>query len=710
LLLYALRLSEVAEMNEPVLAFLMDALPPAQRETLASAIRKRIKDHKTCVRTRRLCEGMDEWNTEEVVASIAHELGSEPVFSEWLKDCLPPLFRVALSNVGRGGRGRNAWRRLHGFGRIFGLEVPELELVRLMLCRAVSSGFGSMLDQTAPSVRPELVSAMTGVPSSRVGRALSRRGRLVTVGILGFGRHDDDSERFPSLDPDIRDYLVGADGDGLLEKHCRRVDGAAYAPASFGLPAPAVRIVTELVRSARPSQILLYGPPGAGKTEFAKSVVAACGKTARFVATQEDFQTRHRRLSVEATASAYTNPRDVIVVDEADGFLNTNYTFRIGERTSVTKGWLNEFLDRCRAKIIWITNDVESMEESTLRRFAFAVRFRRPTARQREQVWRHHLRTNPLRAGFDDDTIRTLAREYEVSAAGIGSALTIAPMVLSKKVREPEQVHETVRELLAAHERVSGQGHAGKAPPVPERYELGVLNTDVPIPELLSSLEGYMAQPPGRRRPPLNMLFWGIPGTGKTAFARYLAQTVEREILVRRASDLLSMWVGGTEHNIRDAFDEAEQEAAILLLDEADSFFIDRRTAHRSWEASQTNELLTQMENHHGVLICCTNLVDRLDAASLRRFAWKVKFLPLMAKARETLYKRYFTGVGDLMPGEWLQRLHAIPDLTAGDFRAVSERYRFRPASTPGHEELIRGLEEEVRLRKAAPTVAGFAG
>ena len=54
--------------------------------------------------------------------------------------------------------------------------------------------------------------------------------------------------------------------------------------------------------------------------------------------------------------------------------------------------------------------------------------------------------------------------------------------------------------------------------------------------------------------------------------------------MVRRASDLLSCWVGATEQNIARAFEEARKDDAVLLIDEADSFLQDRRGAGHSWE------------------------------------------------------------------------------------------------------------------------------
>ena len=62
------------------------------------------------------------------------------------------------------------------------------------------------------------------------------------------------------------------------------------------------------------------------------------------------------------------------------------------------------------------------------------------------------------------------------------------------------------------------------------------------------------------------------------------------EVVQKRASDLMSMWVGGTEQRIAAAFAAARDAEQFLVFDEADSLLADRRFAQRSWEVSQVNE------------------------------------------------------------------------------------------------------------------------
>ena len=155
------------------------------------------------------------------------------------------------------------------------------------------------------------------------------------------------------------------------------------------------------------------------------------------------------------------------------------------------------------------------------------------------------------------------------------------------------------------------------------------------------------------------------------------------------------------------AFREAEENDAILFLDEADSLFINRQTANRSWETSQTNEILTQMENFSGILICCTNLLENLDEAAMRRFAFKIKFLPLTEEGKLCLYRKYFSMVnGSLSPEEEIH-LSKVRSLCPGDIKAVWQRTRFMGHALT-HGEVIQELAKEVSYKKYSSVPIGF--
>jgi SpoVK/Ycf46/Vps4 family AAA+-type ATPase len=125
------------------------------------------------------------------------------------------------------------------------------------------------------------------------------------------------------------------------------------------------------------------------------------------------------------------------------------------------------------------------------------------------------------------------------------------------------------------------------------------------------------------------LCFYGAPGTGKTALAEHIAQALQRPLMIRQASDLVSKFVGETESNMARMFAEAESEQAVLLLDEADSFLRSRRRAERHYEVTEVNEMLAGMERFGGIFVCTTNLFEDLDEAALRRFTFKIGFKPL---------------------------------------------------------------------------------
>ena len=195
---------------------------------------------------------------------------------------------------------------------------------------------------------------------------------------------------------------------------------------------------------------------------------------------------------------------------------------------------------------------------------------------------------------------------------------------------------------------------------VPERFEPELVhaNTD-PV-----SLANRLADGGPR---PVSFCLPGPPGTGKSAFVRYLAERIGIEVVQKRASDLMSMWVGDTEKPIAVAFAEARDAGSFLVFDEADSLLADRRFAARSWEVSQVNEMLTWMESHPLPFACTTNFEEHIDPATLRRFVFKVTLNYLSPVQVEAAFQRFFA----LAPPAGLARLAA---LTPGDFAVVHRK------------------------------------
>ena len=189
----------------------------------------------------------------------------------------------------------------------------------------------------------------------------------------------------------------------------------------------------------------------------------------------------------------------------------------------------------------------------------------------------------------------------------------------------------------------------------------------------------------------------GPPGTGKSAFARYLAERIGLPLLQKRASDLLSMWVGGSEKAIAAAFAEAQAKGALLLIDEAEALLFDRGAAARAFEVSQVDEMLTWMERHPLPFVCTTNLLERMDAAAPRRFTLKLRF-DALDPARAALAFRRILGA---VP------LGGLPDgLTPGDFALVRRKAELLAEAHPA--VLAQWLGEELAAKGGVRTPIGF--
>lgn len=213
----------------------------------------------------------------------------------------------------------------------------------------------------------------------------------------------------------------------------------------------------------------------------------------------------------------------------------------------------------------------------------------------------------------------------------------------------------------------------------------------------LALIEARLAAPDASKR--VSFCLDGPAGTGKSAWARHLARRIGIPVVEKRASDLISKWLGESEQNIARAFAEARAEGALLIFDEADSLLADRRDAQRSWEVSQVNEMLTWMESHSLPFICTTNLVAKLDPATQRRFTFRIRFDTLSGAQLPAAWQAHF----DAAPPEGLTRLDR---LAPGDFANVARRMQAMGETRPA--QILHELIREVAAKEGVPRPIGF--
>ncbi|MDX2446678.1 MAG: AAA family ATPase, partial [Desulfobacterales bacterium] len=436
-----------------------------------------------------------------------------------------------------------------------------------------------------------------------------------------------------------------------------------------------------------PTHILLYGPPGTGKTSFAYSLLDQIKTPAYEIARGEDNTTKHRRASIIAClTSTNFNQCSIVLVDEADNLLNTQNSWLMNGETQ-DKGWLNHLLDQPGTRMIWVTNRIDSIEDSVLRRFAFSLPFKPFNQSQRVLLWDSILRKNKCKTYCSQAEIINFAKKYDVNAGVIDlatrKAIENAP---SSKIN----FLNTVKMTLESHQTLVNNGEElTNKDAIEKNYSIDGLNVDGDLNAMFKQLEtfdAYLRNEKQHHIMNMNLLFYGPSGTGKSELARYMANRLDRKIICKRISDLQSKYVGEGEKNIKRAFQEAESEEAVFIIDEADSLLFSRDRAKHSWEISFTNEFLTQMERYRGILVCTTNRLDDLDIASLRRFNHKIGFEYLTAKGNLLFYDLLLKPLcTDMIDSSSLKELKQTENLAPGDFKLVRNRYSFHPKNDIKH-------------------------
>jgi len=462
--------------------------------------------------------------------------------------------------------------------------------------------------------------------------------------------------------------------------------------------------ILSLLRAKRESSnhILLYGPPGTGKTSYALGLVHKLGIPAYEILREEGNTTSKRRTAILACLNMINGgDGSVVIVDEADNLLNTqNSWFSRGETQD--KGWLNQLLEEPGARMVWITNGISEIEGSVLRRFAFSVHFRAFNRRQRIGIWESILRRHRVKSYFSVEEINSMAVNYPVSAASIEMATRKA---LETSLAEEGAFKEAVTMNLDAYMTLINRGIKKRnKEEIEHNYSIEGLNVEGDLPAIVEQIEEFehcLRSSNKNNIRNFNLLFYGPPGTGKSELARYIAGYLDKELIVKRASDIVSPYVGETEHNISLLFSDAEAAEAVLVIDEADSFLFNRNRAVRSWEISHTNEFLTQMERFKGILICTTNRMTDLDSASIRRFNHKIGFHYLQPEGNVIFYRKLLVPLTtETMNGNVERDLRALKCLAPGDFRIVRDRLAILAKDKVQHETMLAALKQEIAVKK----------
>lgn len=573
----------------------------------------------------------------------------------------------------------------------------------------------SLLVEFKVNNAPEAYAAiadLAGVNATEVGEALRAGSRLERIGLVEnlISEHNITdladlmkvSEKLPPVL--MREYRDQSELMAVFTRPCAR---SGLGLSDFAFVQEDAQVLSALLRNAVTRKeagvnVLLYGPPGTGKTELAKVVAQAAGLELFEVEYADrdgnslSGRDRYRSLQIaqvflKGSAQAallFDEVEDVFppISSEAAQLMARAEQVVAPQQGSVSgKAWVNQILESNPVPTIWVTNRIEQIDPAFRRRFAYHLELKSPPPGAREGLVRKTLEG----VAVSEDFVARLTERKGLTPAQIRTAVRFAGLATV----EGGSVEGLIeRQLRNSDQALGNRPHGSGVRPAVTTYDLAMLNVESRF-EIGRIVQALKARGHG------TLCFYGAPGTGKTALAEHIARTLDQPLLVKQASDLMSKFVGETEQNMAAMFREAENEKAVLLLDEADSFLQDRRGAQRTYEVTEVNEMLQGMERFRGIFVCTTNLLDRIDQAALRRFTFKIRFNPLTAAQREKMFVTEALG-GDAaqLMADACARLARLDQLCPGDFAAVKRQVDILAAQF-SPVEFLEQLEAEHRIK-----------
>jgi replication-associated recombination protein RarA len=432
--------------------------------------------------------------------------------------------------------------------------------------------------------------------------------------------------------------------------------------------------------------ILLYGESGTGKTELSKlltsdnALIAVKAKGDDFNISRDELNINinaaHLRLQYHGLLqSLFQNePNSVLLIDECEDIY---YEYLSGSK--ISKERLHQTLTSNPVPTIWITNHIEHIPESCIRRFLYVLEIPKPPKNIKAEILAKPLKGLKISSEFKT----ALGKIDALAPAHVDNAANVAKTIGFKGKAAEHCIEQHIEQTLSACGYLTNKAQYQAEIAFDKRF-INLTGDVNSINELIKNVQHFYG---------VRGLLLGPPGTGKTALVNYLAESLEQELITVKCSDVLGKYVGESEKNIAKIFKEARINNAIILLDEVDSLLCSRQSLTNQYETQLVNELLTQIDQCEQTIFAATNFSERLDKAVMRRFDFKLNLNYLTRQQTQKLYQEV---VGNLSK-RYREELSLLTQLTPGDFAIVARRNRLSKKALTDEQNILLLTEENNR-------------
>lgn len=420
-------------------------------------------------------------------------------------------------------------------------------------------------------------------------------------------------------------------------------------------------------------RILIYGDIGLGKKEFAKVLA----KKLSFNLFKEENNDWKKMLSISEAKNK------IAFLDNGHNLVGINERILPNVKCPII-----QTIDRQSFKIVFNSDNIPLQRVDM---FSHVLKVSNPKYEDYKNIWIRELKKVGL--FLTNEQIEILSNQTYLNLNIINNVVQNAKNKNFEKFRKITKGNfdKILSDLESQIKCTYGQSINLKKKRKID-YNLSLVNSDTDLFNLknricTTGLKNF------------SICLYGPSGTGKSAYAEWLADQMKIPVIKVLPSDIFDQYYGESERKIKEIFNKAKETHSMLLFDEIDSFLYSKdNLSEASWLMGQINEFITQMENIEYPVVGTSNYFNKLDCAVYRRFDFKIKMDAMTSIQRTKAFENFF--------GFLNVNLSSFEGLTPGDFTVV-----YKKAEVLGYlnnkEILLKMLEEELS-NKGIKTKIGF--